>query len=102
MIYNSAKIKQLFDSIEDNLTEEQQSILKTIVSNYNKLYIFAKEKSAELEEKRKIYLKESEENEKLRQKNAELKRLNNSLQITNLVFLLIKLNEGGKLWIKMY
>ena len=83
MIYNSAKIKQLLNSIEDNLTEEQQSIVKTIVSNYNKLYIFAREKAAELEEKRKIYLKENEENEKLREKNAELKRLNNSLEIIN-------------------
>lgn len=83
MIYNSAKIKQLLNSIEDNLTEEQQSIVKTIVSNYNKLYIFAREKAVELERNRKIYLKESEENEKLRQKNAELKRLNNSLEIIN-------------------
>ena len=83
MIYNSAKIKELFNSIEDNLTEEQQSMVKAIVSNYNKLYIFAREKATELEEKRELYLKESEENEKLRQKNAELKRLNNSLEIIN-------------------
>ena len=83
MIYNSAKIKQLFNSIEDNLAEEQQSIVKEIVYNYNKLYILAKEKTAELEKKRELYLKESEENEKLRQKNAELKRLNNSLEIIN-------------------
>ena len=37
MIYNSAKIKKLLNSIEDNLTEEQQSIVKEIVFNYNKL-----------------------------------------------------------------
>ena len=83
MIYNSAKIKELLNSIEDNLAEEQQSIVKEIVSNYNRLYIYASKKAAELEKKRKIYLKESEENEKLRQKNAELKRLNNSLKIIN-------------------
>lgn len=83
MIYNSAKIKKLLNSIEDNLTEEQQSIVKEIVFNYNKLYIFASEKATELNEKRKLYLKESEENEKLREKNTELKRLNNSLESIN-------------------
>ena len=83
MIYNSAKIKKLLNSIEDNLTEEQQSIVKEIVSNYNRLYIFASEKAAELNKKRKLYLKESEENEKLREKNTELKRINNSLESIN-------------------
>ena len=83
MIYNSAKIKKLLNSIEDDLAEEQQSIVKEIVSNFNKLYIYAREKAKELEKKRELYLKESEENEKLRQKNAELKRLNNSLEIIN-------------------
>ena len=82
-IYNSIKIMRLFQTIKDNLTEEQQSIVKEIVSNYNILYILAKEKIEYIKRKEETYLKESEENEKLRENNAKLKRLNNSLEIIN-------------------
>ena len=74
MIYNSSKIKELLNSIEDNLTEEQQSIVKKIVFNYNKLWIYASKKKIELDEKRKIYFKESEENYNLREKKIKLEK----------------------------
>lgn len=74
MIYNSSKIKELLNSIEDNLTEEQQSIVKKIVFNYNKLWIYASKKKIELDEKRKIYFKESEENYNLREENIKLEK----------------------------
>lgn len=83
MIYNPLKIKKLLDSVEDNLTEEQQQIVKEIVSNYNKLFITVKDKVEYIDNKRETYLKESTENDKLRQENKELKRSNNRLKKQN-------------------
>ena len=83
MIYSPLKIKKLLNTIEDNLTEEQQSAVKEIVSNYNKLFIVAKENTDELKRKREQYVRESNENEKLRQKNKELERDKNMLKMQN-------------------
>ena len=99
MIYNSAKIKQLLNSIEDNLAEEQQSIVKEIVSNYNKLYILAKEKIEYIKRKEETYLKESEENYNLKQQNKDLKIKNEMLKKQNSEqrkLLEEKNNKGGK------
>ena len=83
MIYNSAKIRQLLNSIEDNLAEEQQNIVKEILSNYNRLYILAVEKTKELEGKRKLYLTESEEKGKLIEKIQKLEKENKRLKKQN-------------------
>lgn len=83
MIYNPLKIKKLLDSVEDNLTEEQQQIVKEIVYNYNKLFITVKEKVEYIDSKRETYLKESTENNKLKQENEELKRSNEILKTQN-------------------
>lgn len=83
MIYNPLKIKKLLDSVEDNLTEEQQQTIKEIVSNYNKLFITVKDKVEYINSKRETYLKESAENDKLRQENKELKRSNERLKKQN-------------------
>ena len=83
MIYNSSKIQKLLNTVEENLTEDQQEIVKEIVSNYNKLFMIAKEKSDELTRKQEQYSKESTENEKLRDKNKELERDRNMLKMQN-------------------
>ncbi len=83
MIYNSSKIQKLLNTVEKNLTEDQQEIVKEIVSNYNKLFMIAKEKSDELKRKQEQYSKESTENEKLRDKNKELERDRNMLKMQN-------------------
>lgn len=83
MIYNSSKIQKLLNTVEENLTEDQQEIVKEIVSNYNKLFMIAKEKSDELKRKQEQYSKESAENEKLRDKNKELERDRNMLKMQN-------------------
>lgn len=83
MIYNSSKIQKLLNTVEENLTEDQQEIVKEIVSNYNKLFMIAKEKSDELKRKQEQYSKESAENEKLRDKNKELERDSNMLKMQN-------------------
>ena len=83
MIYNSSKIQKLLNTVEENLTEDQQEIVKEIVSNYNKLFMIAKEKSDELKRKQEQYSKESTENEKLRDKNKELERDRNMLKMQN-------------------
>ncbi len=83
MIYNSSKIQKLLNTVEENLTEDQQEIVKEIVSNYNKLFMIAKEKSDELKRKQEQYSKESTENEILRDKNKELERDRNMLKMQN-------------------
>lgn len=83
MIYNSSKIQKLLNTVEENLTEDQQEIVKEIVYNYNKLFMIAKEKSDELKRKQEQYSKESTENEKLRDKNKELERDRNMLKMQN-------------------
>lgn len=83
MIYNRAKINKLLETIEDNLSEEQQLIVKEIVSNYNKLFIVVKDKVDYVKRKQEIYLKESTENDKLRHENKELKRSNDRLKRQN-------------------
>lgn len=72
MIYSPAKIKQLLQSVEDKLSEEDQSIVKEIVSNYNKLFVLVKDKAEYIKRKETNYVKESNENDKLRVKNKEL------------------------------
>ena len=65
------------------MTEKEQKIVKEILSNYNKLFIVAKEKTDELNRKREQFSKESNENEKLKQKNKELERDKNMLKMQN-------------------
>ena len=65
------------------MTEKEQKIVKEILSNYNKLFIVAKEKTDELNRKREQFSKESNENEKLKQRNKELERDKNMLKKQN-------------------
>lgn len=68
-IYSPVHIKNLLKSIEENLSEEQQEIVKEMVSNYNKLFILAKE----LKQRESTFIKESNENDELKLENKQLK-----------------------------
>ena len=83
MIYSPKKIQALITSVEEHMTEEEQKVVKEILSNYNKLYVLAKEKKNELDRRQEQFAKESLENEKLRQKNEELKRSEKILKCQN-------------------
>lgn len=72
MIYSPAKIKKLLEIVEDNLTEEEQNIIREIISNYNRLFMLAKEKTEYVKRKERQYAEETKENEKLKQRNEEL------------------------------
>lgn len=72
MIYSPAKIKKLLEMVEDNLAEEEQEIIREIVSNYNRLFMLAKEKTEYVKRKEMQYAEETKENEKLKQRNEEL------------------------------
>ena len=65
------------------MTEKEQKIVKEILSNYNKLYIVAKEKIDELDRRQEQFVRESLENEKLRVKNEELKKSEKILKCQN-------------------
>lgn len=83
MIYSPKKIQTLITSIEEHMTEKEQKIVKEILSNYNKLYIVAKEKIDELDRRQEQFVRESLENEKLRVKNEELKKSEKILKCQN-------------------
>ena len=72
MIYSPAKIKKLLEMVEDNLTEEEQNIIREIISNYNRLFMLAKEKTEYVKRKEIQYADESKENEKLKKRIEEL------------------------------
>lgn len=80
MIYSPKKIQELISSVEEHLTEEEQSIVKMIIHNYNKIFILLKEKLEDEERKRKKYADESKENDKMRQKIKDLEREKTVLQ----------------------
>jgi len=65
------------------MTEEEQKAVKEILSNYNKLFIVAKEKTNELNRRQEQFARESNENEKLRQKNKELEQDKKMLKCQN-------------------
>jgi len=65
------------------MTEEEQKAVKEILSNYNKLFIVAKEKTNELNRRQEQFARESNENEKLRQKNKELEKDKKMLKCQN-------------------
>ena len=67
-IYNVNKIKQLYNSIEDRLNFEEKEIVKEILGNYNLLYNYAKDKKLYLERKEDQYVRESNENDKFRER----------------------------------
>lgn len=83
MIYSPSKIKELFEMIEEHLTEKEQNIIRAIISNYNKLFILAKEKIEYIKRKEVQYAEESKENDKLKQRNKELERDKNMLKKQN-------------------
>ena len=83
MIYSPKKIQTLITSVEEHMTEKEQKAVKEILSNYNKLFIVAKEKADELNRKREQFARESNENEKLRQRNKELERDKDMLKRQN-------------------
>ena len=83
MIYSPKKIQALITSVEEYMTEKEQKVVKEILSNYNKLFIVAKEKTDELNRKREQFARESNDNEKLRQRNKELERDKNMLKMQN-------------------
>lgn len=86
MIYNPVKIKKLYESIENHLKEEEKKIIKEILSNYNKLFSFAKWKYDDIGRKEETYMKESKENELLRQKNEQLKeKLGHQIRINEIL-----------------
>ena len=81
-IYNPVKIKKLYSSIEENLTDEQQEIMKEILGNYNMLYVLARDKTEYVQRKEIDYVNESEENNKLRIKVDDLeKKLERQIKI---------------------
>ena len=71
-IYKQIKIRKLYESVEDHLTDEEKEIIKEILENYHKLIIYAKEKKEYIERKTDEYIKESDENEKLKLKVKDL------------------------------
>ena len=83
MIYSPKKIQTLITSVEEHMTEKEQKAVKEILSNYNKLFIVAKEKADELNRKREQFARESNDNEKLRQRNKELERDKDMLKRQN-------------------
>lgn len=83
MIYSPSKIKELFEMIEEHLTEKEQNIIRAMISNYNKLFILAKEKIEYIKRKEVQYAEESKENDKLKQRNKELERDKNMLKKQN-------------------
>lgn len=83
MIYSPKKIQTLITSVEEHMTEKEQKVVKEILSNYNKLFIVAKEKTDELNRRQEQFARESLENEKLRVKNEELKRSEKILKCQN-------------------
>lgn len=99
MKYSIKEMKELYDIIEARLNEEERLVMKQMLENYNKLFIYAKEKKEYIERKQKQYVKESDENDKLKLKNMELeeKVYSQRCRIDNLVkevkFLNKKLKE---------
>lgn len=83
MIYSPVKIKELLEMIENHLTEKEQSIIRTIISNYNKLFILAKEKIEYIKRKEIQYAEEGKENDKFRKRIEELERENTRLKSQN-------------------
>ncbi len=83
MIYSPKKIQELISSVEEHLTEKEQKAVKEILSNYNKLYVLAKEKKNELDRRQEQFARESNQNEKLRQRNKELEQDKNMLKRQN-------------------
>lgn len=83
MIYSPKKIQALITSVEEHMTEKEQKVVKEILSNYNKLFIVAKEKTDELNRKREQFARESLENEKLRDKNEQLEQDKKMLKMQN-------------------
>ena len=53
MIYNPAKIKKLYASIDNRLTDEEKEIMQEILGQYNKLFAFAKWKYEDIGRKEK-------------------------------------------------
>ena len=83
MIYSPAKIRELLQSIEKNLNEEQKATIKEMLFNYNKMYVLTKEKIDYVERMRPEYVRESKENIKLNKINAKLTKENKLLESKN-------------------
>ena len=83
MIYNPTKIKELMEAVKKHLTIEEQLTVRELVENYNKMYALAREKIIYVKRKQEQYVKESNENDKLREENKELRRRNELYKTEN-------------------
>lgn len=79
MTYSTAKMKQLYSCIENQLKDEDKKIVREMMSDYNKLIALAREFKNYLSKKEKDYAREMDENLKLKDKNKILKKENEIL-----------------------
>ena len=72
-VYSISKIKKLYKSIETHLTYEEQEILKEIISDFNGLICYAKDRKEYIKSKEDEWLHNMNENHRLIKENKELK-----------------------------
>ena len=86
MIYNPAKIKKLYASIDNRLTDEEKEIMQEILGQYNKLLAFDKWKYEDIGRKEKEIMDRIKENELLIIKKKKLEeKLDIQLQINKVL-----------------
>ena len=72
-IYNTAKINQLYQSVESHLTSSEQETIKEIVGSFNDLIKCAIKQKKTIDRREGDWLNESKNNNKLRLDVEDLK-----------------------------